>query len=212
MAISLRRGWLAILCGGVLFLAACSSGTTARPGGPTPTLSAANAVWVTLGNKPLHFPTVKKGAACPVSTPQGHISPDYALVAGAGPVYFVAISSKMILPFSPASSFGDPGSQWGGAKSYWEIAPAYTGPVLVRGQRLDGAGAVRFNGGLAQTRGNSQGTEPLLNTLQLVGGVNGAGQWAAYVTFTRLQVNGCYGFQVDGLTFSEIIVFTAQSQ
>ena len=171
----------------------------------TPTTSATNppADWSSLESKPLHLPTVAAGTRCPVTQPQQHIAPDHQYAAGNGPVYLVneALNNPVIF-LDPDSS--DPGSSWKISKVFWEISAVYTGPALVRGRRIDGTGILKFNGGLGQTAGNNQGTEPLLSELRLQGDPHG--QWKTYLTFLRIQQAGCYAFQVDGQNFSENIV------
>ena len=41
------------------------------------------------------------------------------------------------------------------------------------------------------------------------GGDPNAGGWRFWSGYTRLRSPGCYGLQVDGTTFSEIIIFSA---
>ncbi|HEX3873332.1 MAG TPA: hypothetical protein VHW26_04230 [Solirubrobacteraceae bacterium] len=72
------------------------------------------------------------------------------------------------------------GSDWGAQKVLWAAAPRYAGPVLIR--QLLAAGAT------------SSG-EP-------------AG-WREWPSYTRLRAGGCYAYQVDGTTFSTVIVFRA---
>ena len=222
-------GWGGSLLLIALLMTACA-GSTSGPGGAhsgdgataTPPRATATgmatqtvpaSVWATLASKPLQLPVVAPGATCPVTAAQQHISPDYATTIGAGPVYIAAAQgSAQALAFVDAASQGDASSGWGGAKVYWQIAPAYTGPVLIRGKQLDGTHAVRFNGGLGQGHSNPEGTEPILDELHLTGGGATAPSWPTWITFTRLQAPGCYAYQVDGLSFSEVIVFQAVAQ
>jgi hypothetical protein len=82
------------------------------------------------------------------------------------------------------------GSSWRGARVTW-TASGYSGPVLVRGRQIGGAGAVGFG----------EGHVPY-DELQL----QGSGPWQS---FTRVQSPGCYFYQVDGTSFSTTIVFRA---
>jgi hypothetical protein len=69
---------------------------------------------------------------------------------------------------------------------------------------------MRFNGGLdQQTYQGDWTTAPLLASLRLVGGPTYGSPWANWPSYTRIQTAGCYAYQVDGLTFSEVIVFQA---
>jgi hypothetical protein len=88
------------------------------------------------------------------------------------------------------------GSAWAGGLVTW-TAGSYSGPVLIRGRELGGPHAVGFG----------EGHVPY-DELQLLGPAMGAprGQWPS---FTRVRGPGCYAYQVDGLSFSEVIVFRA---
>jgi hypothetical protein len=100
-------------------------------------------------------------------------------------------------PTAKNTPFG--GSDWGGQKVLWVVDPSYHGPVLIRGRRLDGDESVRFD----------RGREPAQQLrLPPVPG-NTTGGWANYPSYTRLRAAGCYGYQIDGTSFSKVIVFRA---
>lgn len=196
-------------------LAACSSDPiTSQPStaqaqhasSQAPTTQVAS-VAATLTTKPLHLPAIAAGAQCPTTAGQEHISPDRRVVYGTKPVYLVGSTSNGVLPYTPPPFIGDTTSRLGGSRVLWEITPAYTGPILIRGQQIDGPDRINFNGGLTQGKVNSQGTTPVLPALNLRNTTTG--QWSTWVTYTRLKTPGCYAYQVDGLTFSEVIVFKA---
>jgi hypothetical protein len=88
------------------------------------------------------------------------------------------------------------GSAWKGARVNWR-ASGYSGPILIRGRELGGSGAVGFG----------EGHVPY-DELQLLGAAVDAPprQWPS---FTRVRAPGCYAYQVDGTTFSAVIVFRA---
>jgi hypothetical protein len=88
------------------------------------------------------------------------------------------------------------GSSWKGARVTWQSS-GYQGPILIRGRQVGGQGAIGFG----------EGHTPY-DELQLLGRAMGApsGQWPS---FTRVQAPGCYAYQVDGTSFSELIVFRA---
>jgi hypothetical protein len=94
-----------------------------------------------------------------------------------------------------------PGSAWLGAQVTWVAAGSYRGPILIRGARL-GGGALGFG----------SGARPY-DELQLLDAGRGApavaGNGRAWVTYTRIPSAGCYAYQVDGTTFSEVVVFRA---
>lgn len=107
---------------------------------------------------------------------------------GSGPV---KPSPSTPLAFTPFV-----GSAWRGARVTW-MASGYQGPTLIRGRELGGLHAVGFG----------EGHVPY-DELQLAGRAYGApaGQWPS---FTRVRGPGCYAYQVDGTSFSEVIVFRA---
>jgi hypothetical protein len=84
----------------------------------------------------------------------------------------------------------------------WASTPSYRGPVLIRGGELGGAHPVGFG----------EGHVPY-DELQLLkpgasspGAPAGTREWPSY---TRVRTAGCYAYQVDGTTFSTVIVFRA---
>jgi hypothetical protein len=95
------------------------------------------------------------------------------------------------------------GGKWFGEKVFWYVLPSYRGPVLIRGRRLDGDGMLRFGPGklpapeLRIARNETvtwQGQPP---------GSRGV------PSSVRVAVKGCYGFQIDGTSFSRVVVVTA---
>lgn len=76
----------------------------------------------------------------------------------------------------------------------WQ-ASGYSGPILIRGRELGGAGAVGFG----------EGHVPY-DELQLLGVGATPMHWPS---FTRVKGPGCYAYQVDGANFSAVIVFRA---
>jgi hypothetical protein len=174
-----------LLCGG----AACDV-----PSGGVPT---------TLWN-PLHLPTLGPGEACPVSAAR-RVSRSFGPAVGTGPVFAVGLGSKTIFPFEYPSNKQSIfyGSGWGGDKVLWIGSPSYTGPVLIRGEQLNGSHAVGFSLG--------DGPAAYTNLQFPPGKPRSDHGWRNWPTETRLQASGCYAYQVDGTTFSEVIVFIARA-
>jgi hypothetical protein len=85
---------------------------------------------------------------------------------------------------------------WLALKTHIVMTPAYDGPFLVRAKRLDRAGEIRF------------GATPAENAPLLVLGAMhpGRGSWQDFPYFTFVRTPGCYGWQIDGLTFSTTVV------
>ena len=73
---------------------------------------------------------------------------------------------------------------------------AYHGPVLIRGAQLDGSKVVRFDRGSPLPAGELR-IKPGKGTRDRA-------------SFTRLRAAGCYAYQIDGTTFSRLIVFQAR--
>jgi hypothetical protein len=153
---------------------------------------------------------VAPGDPCPVS----HVSRfDFARYGvpkgiGPGPAYpiFPQPGSRLEFPYppDPAGPFG--GSRWSGAKVLWFVAPRYRGPVLIRGRRLDQPGRLRFD------KGETPATEMRISKGARGGnppGYKDVGQ-RYRPSYTRLRAPGCYAYQVDGTTFSRVIVFQAE--
>jgi hypothetical protein len=157
--------------------------------------------WARL-ERPLHTPTIAPGAPCPTSAPDpkgdlsriGYVGPAW----GVGPGY-------PVIPFDrdrPVLRYEDPippesllyGSKWFGQKALWVVdRKAYRGPVLVRGRQVDGMNEVRF--GLAPVPAPEQTISSLAD---------------AHASTTRIRAQGCHAYQVDGTTFSRVIVFEAR--
>jgi hypothetical protein len=148
-------------------------------------------------DRPLHLPTVARDQACPV-TPGQNASNGYVggLQFGKGPV-------SMII-----GNRGDPGHGtvilgttqlpgWYALENVWLSGPGYQGPFMVRGQRLGGPGPVSFGGSSPAMAAFVEPPGPDANT---------NGPYRTPPGSIWIQQPGCYGFQIDGLSFSETIV------
>jgi hypothetical protein len=112
-------------------------------------------------------------------------------------------------PVTPAGGTADIhvtefiGSSWRAARVEWVAGSSYSGPILIRGRRLDGSGAVGFGEGkvpddeLQLLQSGRQAPKP-------------PGGGRAWLSFTRVRSTGCYAYQVDGTSFSRVIVFRAR--
>ncbi|GAA4989830.1 hypothetical protein [Actinopolymorpha pittospori] len=152
--------------------------------------------------RPLHFPST--GQKCPVTggrrLPDG--LPFGGVAVGSGPVRGVllqhdakaAVAGTLQLEVQPRQG-------WYGGKTLWFSAPSYTGPVLLRGTRLDQPGEVAFGAG-----------RPHALAVQIPPGrgVNVVDGYRAWTGLTWFREPGCYGIQVDGTTFSTSIVIQVQ--
>jgi hypothetical protein len=135
------------------------------------------------------------GGAVPASLRRPlHLPVACRVSAGSGPVKALGSPSVMLSPFI--------GSVWKAARVTWVAATSYLGPILIRGHQLGGPGAVGFG----------EGRSPYDELQLLAPGSNAPsvpGQGRAWLSFTRVRGPGCYAYQVDGSSFSTVIVFRA---
>lgn len=139
------------------------------------------------------------GESCPGAIP-GEVADGFGPALGPGPAYpvFPGGNGTLIL------SKNFPGA-WPGQKVLWIVDPAYQGPVLIRGERLDAPGRLGF--------GESANPSPELR-LELpknaVGPTASASTWRNWPTSTRVPGDGCYVYLVIGSGFSYSITFSAR--
>jgi hypothetical protein len=105
------------------------------------------------------------------------------------------------LPFPPASPPFRDGSEWNGWKHVWVVRAGYQGPVLIRGGQLDGPSDVRFGEGIVPPSEHRLPATPR----QL------AGRFRFERTLSRVRAPGCYAYQIDGTTFSYLVVFEVRA-
>jgi hypothetical protein len=144
-------------------------------------------LWPALELRPLHLPVLGHGADCPLSPSKYvHDGRPTDEMTGDGPVY---VDGYSLVPydFNPAT-FGE---------QIWLIDPGYVGPVLVRARRLDASGVVLFS--------DQQDIRPWMADLHFAQDQMFDSTWTERTTYFPADA-GCYGFQVDGATFSYVIV------
>jgi hypothetical protein len=159
--------------------------------------------WAKL-HRPLHLPRVAHGAACPVSRVDTRVDWERINIFGGsgigrGPVYPGLGLSGGHLEATPELPYGGP---WAGGKVFWYVRPSYRGPVLLRGRRLDGPQALGFDGGKVPGRELRIARD---DTVSWDGQPRGSRGRPSSV---RVRVSGCYGVQIDGTSFSRVVVFT----
>jgi hypothetical protein len=163
-----------------------------------PSVAAADP-WTQL-HRPLRIPHIAVGSRCPLSD-VSHPSPGRGISLGRGPAYPVGLGRGRTLFFAypvPPSQLWFP-SDWSGNKVLWIVAPRYRGPLLIRGRQLDGPNLVRFD----------RGSLPPVELRLPASGVEFADGFRDRPSFTRLRAAGCYAWQIDGTTFSRVVVFRA---
>jgi hypothetical protein len=149
--------------------------------------------------QPLRIPMIPAGTPCPTSVAHGDLSRIgfVGTAWGDGPAYPVLNFGERPLlrypyPIPPNSIFY--GSAWAGQKVLWAIDAAYQGPLLVRGLQLDGPNELRFDDGRMPSREMR---------------ISPASAPHSRASYTRVRAPGCYGYQVDGVGFSYVVVFEA---
>ena len=155
-----------------------------------------NVIEAGLKERPLRFDDLKEHTSCPLSVA---LSEDqWSALAGPGPAYAV-MDPTIGLGLEPSTSEGG----WFYSKVLWVVKDDYEGPVLIRGGQLDGDGEVRFGTGPSpdQDMWLPPADESVTSGTQ--------GPWRDFPSFTRLSKPGCYAWQVDGISFSYLIVFSA---
>ncbi len=165
--------------------------------------ASSGGVWKKL-HRPLHLPQPAAGADCPVSAIDRHFAFGRYGVGeglGRGPAYPSSGSATLTVELPPTGMWA--GSTWSGAKVLWFVSPAYRGPVLIRGRRLDGSSWVRFGDGNVPA---SELRIPAGLSLSGNPGVMDLGQ-RYRPSHTRVRAPGCYAYQIDGTTFSRVVVF-----
>jgi hypothetical protein len=190
------------VCLSVLFslsLAACSS-TVPPVSGVKATASVEGSAFAGLAWAPLKLPRVGPGQSCPVSTPR-NLGPQIGPGKGSGPVFV----------FGADAVLSDPASS---NKIVWASDPSYSGPIRIRGARIDGAGQLlldtydnRWRGAPVKTV-DGTGLVPELDLLESHSSFpNVPTGWRMWPSGTYVSLPGCYAWQVDGVGFTELIIF-----
>lgn len=197
--------WFALLGVIAALSYACSGGASEA----TPTRTAPDQDKVDPSSdlhRPLDLPTVAPGAACP-RTPGGRPNPDIGIALGSGPAYpvlgfegnHIPPAPKGVVPLRAEDLKGN--VYW--HKTLWAVDPKYDGPVLIRGRGIDPQRSLWF-GLPSPTPG---GSERKVRELQMP--AEQSKSWRYGPSITILPGPGCYAFQVDGTTFSNVTVFEA---
>lgn len=168
------------------------------------TSPTAHTVWETL-RRPLQVPSAAAGA-CP-SSPIVNIKPvgggfsghGSVTARGGGPMFVVAEPASSFVRLRPSDRTG---GGWYGLKTIFTVNPTYRGPLLVRAVQLAGTGGVGFPGAF---------NAPRPTDLHLTTPADSGGVWLSWPTVTYVRSTGCFAYQIDGTTFTEVIVFEAHT-
>jgi len=192
-------GLVAIAC-----VAGCSSGSSTSRGSPsissTPRPPAATDDGIrALLARSLVLPSVGAGQACPVTPAQTHspvAQPADALGPGRGPLYPISFYLGQEATLRLSGQTPGPDGLYAKKVVWASTTGEYEGPVVVRVGRIDGAG--RGHVRLSYDPGASRGTAVVF----VVGDTP-----ADWPSFTYVSGPGCYAYQLDGRTFTQVIVF-----
>jgi hypothetical protein len=147
----------------------------------------------------LKLPRLEPGPSCPLSKLK-QLGPHLGMGLGSGPVYML---SSLVQ--------SDPEHM---NKVAWGADPSYSGPIRIRGGRIDGSGQVLFESFDNHWRGAQvktvDGTHlaPELDLLESHSTFpNVPAGWRIWPSSVYVASPGCYGWQVDGLGFTEVFMF-----
>ena len=116
-----RGACLALLLG--LLSASCN---WVGEGASSAHVSPQNSAGVALSAAPLKLPRLQPGQSCPLQKPT-QIAPQFGVGLGSGPVF---LTNGELVRSDPAHA----------QKVAWFVDPKYSGPVKIRGGRIDGSG------------------------------------------------------------------------
>ncbi len=195
-----------------LALARCSIAGEASINIPTVTpASPDEPIWAQLERRPVTVLRLSAGAPCPITPyqavpPLPNTGPDSLDFTGRGqgPVYLEVGGVSGILLYDTPSAWHS--QEWGGGNAFFaEHAPS-DNYVLIRELQLDGPNQLRIGEGYLP---------PSEYRLDPYPSPQPSG-WIDAGVYPRVRAPGCYAFQVDGLnqvdgtSFSYLIVFQAQ--
>jgi hypothetical protein len=151
--------------------------------------------------RPLVLPTIPAGARCPVS--QARTVGGAVRAHGTGPVY-IARTLPLRTQYPAAENSYAAGTGWAIDKVPLLLAKGFHGPFLVRGRRIDGDGALGFSGFVGHRPYDALQFAKGGATMTLARGLLGWG------TALWMTTPGCYAVQIDGRTFTRVIVFRVE--
>ena len=206
---------LSVACGaratGGVVTSPASSPSATTPVSPASSLAE-------LRNRPFNAPVLGANGDCP-STQSHDLSPVVSGAKGKGPGFGFGPGPAYlsgIVMFYPGAFDNE----------IWLIEPTYLGPVLIRGRQVNGAQVISFqeptffpNQGFSSAGSSPPGQPvttvtiqgspiPFFQELDLPASTpaDAVGLWRMFFARTHIEAPGCYAFQLDGLSFSLVIV------
>ena len=154
-----------------------------------------------LRTRQMELPRLGPSAACPGSSGTSLALPN-AVGTGVGQAPIWAIIPQAGDLVHGIVTLGKSNvSGWLGMKTHWTVSPSYQGWIIIRAEQLDGSGPVALLG------------DATIGALVIPPGAgpDDAGGWRERPSGTYVKGPGCYGFQVDGGSFTEKIVVEAMA-
>lgn len=133
---------------------------------------------------------------------------------GDGPVYVAFRGIPRLLDAFPAKRVGLAPSSWRAGRVVWIGRPDYRGRVLVRGTRVDGGGRLGFGEKaipFRELRLPAGRWDERSSAFRRWRRASQKG-WRFAISHLRVRAHGCYAVQIDGRSFSDVIVFGATLQ
>lgn len=157
------------------------------------------AIPAAIRSRRIYLQRVKPGSRCPTSTGSFINVPGASGTALKGKVVSLLVPQAGDVLHGSVQLAQSDVSGWYGIKTHWLVDPSYSGWVIVRAEQLDGRGPVAALG--------EAGVEPVVippgptaNTFK---------GWRQQPSGTYVKSPGCFGFQVDGSSFTEQIILNA---
>ena len=172
-------------------------GTPAQPQ-PVTTPEATADPWAPLF-RPVSFPALPPGDPCPTTT--STTAPEaIGPVLGDGPIYPAFLGPDGLITLTAEWPVHHDGQTWRSKKVLWVSDDSYGGIALVRGFRIDGPGEILFSA----AGGDWVDVLRLTREAWVFGGAPRG--WREWNSGSAFNEPGCYAYQVDGETFTDVIV------